>query len=498
MSSKTLGSADRAEVAATVRDRARALLLHKRMTREFKEAVQERIIEKGRADTELLAPQRKVLEDASRYITMCCSRRAGKSELCERLIAATLEECGPNEWVVYGARTLGIAKDIIWSGLVAINDRYQLGWHINHSELSIATPRGGRFRLFGVDDRASIDKVRGKKYRLVICDEASTYQEHLQNLIEQAFLAGLTDLRGRIILAGTPGYVKAGYWYQASQGKLKGWSNHHWTIFDNHYIPDVPQELADIRDRFGWDENHPTYLCEYLGIWADNSTMLVVDYDDKRNAVYAMPEHYDKKTWRHVIASDYGYNDACAWKVVAVDPHSDDRYVVKYVAESGLLGDRPVDIQRELVEEFDTTYAVGDPSAGGKTFYETYNAKHGKKMGCVVRAANKMDLLGSIRTVNAELRTGRLKFLMPQCAQAVEELRPLLWKDERKDKVIDTPPFRLEALDTLRYAILETLTWPSKDKPPEVDPAFAEAEAARRERARRAEKRSAASWFDRR
>jgi hypothetical protein len=497
MSSKTLGDIKLSEVSQLVADRARAQLIHMRSTKAFKEAVQERIIEMGRADTALLEPQRRVVEDTSRYITLCCSRRAGKSELMARLIAATLLEAAHNEWIVFGARTLGIAKDIIWADLEAINERYSLGWNINNSDLSITTDKGGRFRLFGVDDRKSVEKVRGKKYRLVICDEASTYQEHLQQLIEQAFLAGTVDLRGRVVLAGTPGYVKAGYWYKASQGQLDGWSNHHWTLFDNTYIHDVAAELDAIRAKFGWDKDHPTYVCEYLGIWADNSTMLVVDYSDARNAVHELPKHYSK-TWRHVIAVDYGYNDAAAWKVIAVDPHSDDRYVVKYIAKAGLIGDEPVDIMRDLVEEFETTYAVSDPSGGGKTFYETFNAKHGRRMGCIVRSANKTDLLGSIRLVNAELRTGRLKFYLPEAAEAVNELRPLLWKDELKEKIIDTPPFKVEALDTLRYGLLETISWQAADKPPEVDPEWAAAEQARRERAKRAEKKSAASWFDRR
>jgi hypothetical protein len=46
--------------------------------------------------------------------------------------------------------------------------------------------------------------------------------------------------------------------------------------------------------------------------------------------------------------------------------------------------------------------------------------------------------------------------------------------------------------------LLETISWQAADKPPEVDPEWAAAEQARRERAKRAEKKSAASWFDRR
>lgn len=489
----------KAAIAAAVRDRARAELILKQNTRAFKEAVQERIIERGRTDTPLLAPQRGVLDDNSRLLTLCCSRRAGKSDLLGRLIAATLMECGFDEYVVFGARTLSIAADIVWPTLVAINEQYCLGWKLDNSDYTITTLRGGRFRLFGVNDHKSVEKARGKKYRLVICDEASTYEEYLRELVEKCFDPGTKDLRGRIILSGTPGYVKAGYWFEASQGKVKGWSNHHWTIFDNTYIPDVAAALAETRDMFGWDEEHPTYVCEYLGRWVDNSSMLVCgDYSDA-NAVWTLPGGYSKTGWRHVIAMDYGYNDACAWLVIAVDPHSGERYVVKYISEKQLKGDRPVEITRELVAEFDTTYAVSDPAGGGKPFFETFNAKHGAEMGCIIRAANKIDLLGSVRLVNAELRELRLKFYMPEASGAVSEIKRLLWKDERRDKILEGPAFPGEALDTLRYGVLETVAWVAKDRPPagETNPLLI-AEAKRRaERAKRAQQRSTAAWFDR-
>lgn len=489
------------DTAAGLSATLRKQLVAKQATRAFKEAAQERILAYGRADTDLHEKQRGVLDDSSRRLLLCCSRRAGKSELLVRLISATLLECAHGEWVVFGARTLGIAKDIIWADLVSINELYCLGWNINGSDLSITTPAGGRFRLFGVDDRKSVDKVRGKKYRLVICDEASTYEEHLRELVVKAFGPGTVDIDGRIILSGTPGYVKDGFWYEASQGKMPAWSVHEWTMFDNPYMGDVDRKLREIREENGWDEEHPTYICEYLGIWPDGSELRVCgDYEEARNAIWTLPEGYSKTGWRHVIATDYGYNDACAWLVIAVDPYSDQRIAVKYYAEAQLKGDRPVEIMRELVEEFDTTYAVSDPSGGGKGFFETFNDQHGQSMGCIIRAANKTDLLGSIRLVNAELRTGRLKFYMPEAGGAVNEIKRLLWKDERKDKILEGKSFPIEALDTIRYGLLETVAWKSVERPHHVEtsPALIAAEQARLERAKRAERKMSASWFDRR
>lgn len=486
----------REQAAEELHRRAKAELLLRQHTPEFRKAVQRAVIERGRTDTPPFAQQRRVLDDNSRLLTLCCSRRAGKTEVLGRLAARELERCKHGEWVVFGARTLGIAKDLIWAELHALNERYCFGWKINDSDLSITTLRGGRFRLFGVDDKQSVEKVRGKKYRLVICDEASTYELHLKELVQASFDPGTKDINGVIILSGTPGYVKAGYWYEASQ--LPGpWSKHHWTIFDNPHIKDVEKKLRDTREMFGWDEDHPTYVAEYLGQWVDNSTLLVCDYLESRNAVDRLPDHYNL-TWRHVIGIDFGSVDACAWEVIAVDPHSGERYVVEDFAQSGLVGDEPVEITRDLVKRYETTYVVCDPGGGGKFFFETFNAKHAQEMGCHIRAADKHDLLGSIRLLNAELRTGRLKFLQPKCAGTSADLKRLLWRDERRDKMIGGPAFPHDRFDALRYGLLETVAWRASERPPQETPAETAERLAREARMKRAQRAERAAWFERR
>lgn len=493
---KPAANIDRAQATEELHRRARAALIHRQKTPEFRKAVQQALVERGRTDTPPFAQQRAVLDDNSRLIALCCSRRAGKTEVLGRMSARELERCKHNEWVVFGARTLGIAKDLIWAELHALNERFCLGWRINDSDLSITTLRGGRFRLFGVDDKASIEKVRGKKYRLVICDEASTYELMLRDLVQKSFDPGTKDINGVIVLSGTPGYVKDGYWFEASQ-KPGPWSKHHWTLFENPHIPNAEAKLRETREMFGWDEAHPTYVAEYLGRWVDNSSLLVCDYLESRNAVDAMPAHYNM-TWRHVIGIDFGSVDACAWEVIAVDPHSGERYVVEDFAQSGLVGDEPVEITRDLVKRYQTTYVVCDPGGGGKFFFETFNAKHGQEMGCEIRAANKQDLLGSIRLLNAELRTGRLKFLQPATAGTTGDLKRLLWRDERRDKMIEGPTFPHDRFDSLRYSLLETVAWKSMDKPPEETPAETEERLAREARIKRAQRKSSASWFERR
>jgi hypothetical protein len=440
--------------------------------------------------------QQRVLEDNSRLLTMCCSRRAGKTAVLARMIAVAVEECGFNEWVIFGAKTLSIAKDIMWAELHALNNRFALGWKVNDSDLSITTRRGGRLRLFGASNKESLDKARGKKYRMVVLDEASTYEDIIEQLVKNDFDPGTKDVDGRIILSGTPGYIKDGYWFESSQGLLKGWSNHHWTIRDNPHMGDVEAKLAETREMFGYDEDDPTYICEYLGIWADNSSLLVCDWLDPRNGLDALPADYSL-TWRHVIGIDYGYEDSMAWVVVAVNPYDDHRYVVHHYEENHMVGDAPVELTRELVERYKTSYVVSDPAGGGKGFYETFNAKYAKKMGCWISSANKIDKIGSIRLLNGELRTGRLHVLRNECGGLIRDIRRLLWKDHRKQDVIEGIKFPDHGFDALRYALLETVTWKAKDKPPQQDAATLAESVARAARAKRAAQKSRKDWFDR-
>lgn len=486
----------REAAAAELHKRARAEALQRQMKPAFRAALAKAVYARGRTDTPLFAPQLKVLADKSRLKTLCCSRRAGKTALLTRIIAVELNECGFDEYLAFGALTLSIARDLIWNELRALKERFGFNWKINDSDLTITTARGGRLRLFGANDKKSIEKVRGKKYRGVILDEASTYYHLLEQLIRDCFDPGTKDLDGWIILSGTPGYVKDGYWFKASQGIVGGWSNHHWTMRDNPHMGDVERKLRETREQYGYTEDHPAYITEYLGLWCDNHTLMVCDYIAARNSIDNLPDDYSLD-WRHVIGMDYGSVDACSWQVIAVNPYTDERFVVHDYAESGLIVDDAVDYTRDLVERFRTTYVVCDPAGGGKPFFETFNAKHGERLQCQIRAADKGDLLGSIRLLNAELRTARLRFHAPACGGVTSDLTRLLWKDERRDKILETTDVRADRFDALRYALNETLTWRAKDKPPAADPVSLAEAKAREERARRARQKSRRSWFDR-
>lgn len=87
--------------------RAKEELEKRRNTPEFKAGVIAAL--RG----EMFAQQLEVLDCTSPRIALCCSRRAGKSELAARMLAIALIQCRHNEYTLFAARTLARARQIL-------------------------------------------------------------------------------------------------------------------------------------------------------------------------------------------------------------------------------------------------------------------------------------------------------------------------------------------------------------------------------------------------
>jgi hypothetical protein len=491
------------QAAAELGRRARAHLCLVRETPEFKAWVAEDI------DAGMHPKQREAAQHPARFKALCCSRRAGKTSVVAREIVKALQNAKRKQWVLFIAPTLDIGKDLIWAELEELHDHYQLGWTMREDRGYIETPAGAKFRIVGLDKLKQVAKLRGYDVVLFVTDETQTYEHLLQPLID-AVSPSLTGRRGTWISAGTPGPALRGFWYDVCHGG-EGFTAFHWTVLDNTKNPRPGAEvLREERERRGWNEDHPTYRREWMGEWVEDANFLVCEYSSERNSIAELPADYGLH-WKHVIGIDYGYVDPCAWVVLALDPYSRRTVVVHNEEQARLTNDQAADITRGLVVRYGTTNVVCDPAGGGKPFFELFNARFGKQLGCTIRPADKVNLLGSISLLNTELRcvvvldpspgaidatprkVGRMTVVAREATNLVHQLGILRWKDDRHEAVLEGVLYPDHSVDALRYALIEIAPWAVKQKPGDKTPE----QRAREERAKRQQKQQARQWWDR-
>jgi hypothetical protein len=387
---------------------ARSRIDRIRDTDEYRDAVRDIILRN------LHEKQRMVwnhLINGTRYLSLCCSRRAGKTHFLASLIILLMLRAKFGQEVVFVAPTLKRGKELIWRELDRFIDEFYLDWDRREHIGTVTTKAGALFRIVGLDNKRQIGKVsRGGNMLAMLCDEAQeTYQLLAQLLVGAG--PGLAQSKGAFIASGTPGPVPHGYWHAiATQGEA-GFTAIHWTLLDNPHLGRPAEDiLLEERVRNKWDENHPDYVREYLGRWTVDTRSLVVEFSKELNVVDEIPG-YSKRTWRHWMGQDFGFNDPSSWVVLTAAPHSRDVYVIHASKQAGLTDDELASRSAEVFDTFCPKMMVGDSASGGKVFMESWNRRYGKHFGVHVRSARKADKRGSISTLNTELRTGRLKVL---------------------------------------------------------------------------------------
>jgi len=404
---------------------------------------------------ELHDKQRAVLEaieGGAQYITALCGRRAGKTEMDARAIALKLEDCGPDEWVIYAAVTGGLAKDLIWARLAALNERHKFGWRMVEREGLIEAKRGGKFRVLGFDKLPELQKVRGYKLRLAVFDEPATYADKLEELIRECVGPALSDVRGTLLINGTPGAVCAGFWHDASTGGKRRYRNFHWTVLDNDKYPrDAAEMLTEEREENDWTEEDATYQREWMARWVNDPSAQVYKYAQDRDAIHEMPDGYAEfgAGWMFTVGVDFGYSpDPCAWGVLASHKNSRDVYLVHTEEHYELLPDEAAAITARLVARFDPGSVVGDPA--GKDYIAEWNRRHADDAKAYMRPADKLGKADAIEVLNGLLRSGRLKVLLPDSETWASQAQHLPWKNTARNE--EHPAYPNHSLDCVLYA----------------------------------------------
>jgi hypothetical protein len=173
---------------------------------------------------ELHENQQKIYDDTSRFRVVMCGRRFGKSELAQMEI---IFEAIKGHAVAYITPTYQLAKTF-FKQLAKV-----LPFENNKSDLTITFPNDGSVMFFTGE---RLDALRGRKFHLVIVDEASFIPD-LESGWLNSIRPTLTDYKGRGLFLSTP--KGKNYFFSLYQKGSHGepdWKGFKFTTFDNPYI----------------------------------------------------------------------------------------------------------------------------------------------------------------------------------------------------------------------------------------------------------------------
>lgn len=195
--------------------------------------------------------QSKILESDKRFRVVMCGRRFGKSELSQ-ILAVSYAVKGLQ--VAYITPTYGLAK--VFFGRLTES----LPFPKNKSDLKIDFTNGGQVEFFTGE---RLDNLRGRKFHLVIIDEASFIPD-LENGWNNSIRPTLTDYKGKAVFLSTPKGKNYFYSLFMKAGE-NDWASFKFTSYDNPHID--PKEIDDARMQLP----EVVFEQEYMANPAENS-----------------------------------------------------------------------------------------------------------------------------------------------------------------------------------------------------------------------------------
>lgn len=382
-----------------------------------------------------------------RFKVAVCSRRSGKTV---GIVGDAMDLCLTERGVrvLYVTLTRENCIEIIWPDLMKYIEEYKIPCKINQQRLSVTFENGSRFNCAGAKDKKEIGKFRGRKLRRIYIDEAQNFPTYLQTMIEEDLIPTLRDMRGEMVVTGTPGPLKRGFFYDISSNGR--WESHNWTAFENPHMhdlaagKDLEQTLAEEREATGADKNDPKYIRETYGVWTQDDRSVVFKFNKEKN-VHTGPLPPDTL---YIFGIDLGYNDADAIAVLGYSMSANRTYLVEELVERKQGITELVGQIETLRAKYDPVKLVMDAGALGKKIQEEILRRH----QIPLEAADKNRKLEYIELLNDDLRTGRLTAFAN--SKFEEDCYLVQWDYSKEDpsKLVISKAYHSDICDAVLYA----------------------------------------------
>lgn len=403
--------------------------------------------------------QLEFIYDPSKQKILFCTRRSAKSFTAGLyLVLEALMNPGCN--CLFVGLTRQSAKAIIWKDILnVINHKFGLEASFNQTDLVMTLPNGSVIAVTGVDvDENEMNKLLGRKYRLVTIDEASMYTIDLRNLVYGVLGPAMVDPNesgesGTICLMGTASNFPRGLFYDITIGKEKGWKLFKWTAYDNPYVAKQWHEnILKIKSERPEYLTTPQFKQWYLNEWVIDEEKLVYRFDPVRNLTSAVPIFSDASNWTYVLGVDTGWEDDSAFVLTAYHSNNPYLYVLRTFAKKKMTFD---DVTLKI-QEF-----MKDPQyAPHKIIIDGANKQGVESMrfrsAIPFEYADKQDKVTFIELCNSDLIQGKIKILdIPDNRPLLDEGMSLVWvTDGEKIKYPkkEHPALPNHRLDAFLYA----------------------------------------------
>lgn len=331
----------------------------------------------------------------------------------------------PGSYCLYITTAREEAKKTIWPGIQDIDKALGLNLQYKQNTGEVVLPNGSQILLQGAGSKRECEKARGKKYPIVVIDEAQNFGDLLHYLINEIIEPATLDYQGQILLTGTPNAACAGPFFEVATGIESGWNTHSWTWQDNPHLPESTDEwLNALRERRGWTETTPAYLREYMGRWIRDDKTLVFDFRSSLNTVPKFDISQElSKDWEYVLGVDIGFNDPTAFCVLAYSYQAGQVRVVESYKEEALIPSEAAARVEEIRERFPINRVVVDTGGIGKGYAEEFQ----QRFHIPVKPAKKTEKATYLSYLNGDFRTGALKIAVDKNSELLDEVRLLQW-----------------------------------------------------------------------
>ena len=379
--------------------------------------------------------QKKVWEDTHRYLVINCGRRSGKSTIASlRMLWFASENKKTITW--YIAPNYKQAKNIMWSMLMELIPPQVISKK-NETELKIVLVNGSEIYLKGAEDP---DTLRGVRIDFCIFDECAFIDKWEE--VWKVTRPTLMDSKADVWFISTPNGFN--HFKDLSEKTDNDWSYHHYTTYDNPYIPKEEIEASKAE----MDED--SFAQEMLGEFRKMSGLIYKAFHRDTHMV-EIPQLDGGYTFTRAL--DFGFGHKSALGYFAINSTGTEIYMYDGIYQTGLV---TKDIADAVVIK-DANKIITNPVADSESPLQIEElSRENVHFNPVVKAKDSVEngikKVASLLKIRAD--NGKPTIMFNKDLQWVaDEFERYRWMENKAQGYIKEVPLKRndDAMDMIRY-----------------------------------------------